>query len=360
MAAAGPAAAQTIDGFELRTALFEQFGRGFQSRAGDPGQPGSERTTIWEPLFHLGVRDGAWTHDASLIVDVVSAASPDALDAISTASAVNEAATLDVTSTVQTDAGDRWSVRYGGHVEEPFRSVFLGGGWAHDLAEKNATVSLTGLVIGDVFDDIDFDGRRHGTDTRATMTLNASASQILSPTTLVDASYGLTYQRGTLETTWNSVPLPGDMRGSEIFPGPRLRHALSARIAQHIPDTGSTLKASYRFYVDNYGLVAHTVEVLAYQYIVPWLYVRGSYRYYVQNGVDFYGEMFAFDAHPRTSDSDLAPFHAHEWGAKLVVLAERSPIELLRRSTIDASFFRYVRSNDLDVSMFVLSFGMRF
>jgi len=362
--AARSAAAQvgtptSIDGFELRTALFEQTGHGWQSRAGDPGQPGSERTVIWEPMFHLGVADGEWTHDATLVVDIVSAASPDALDAISTASAVNEAATLDVTSTYHA-GDDRFSVRYGAHVEEPFRSIFLGGGWARDLAEKNATIAITGLVIGDFFDDIDFDGRRHDSDTRATMTLNASASQILSPTTLVDASYGLTYQRGTLETTWNSVPLAGGERGGEIFPGPRLRHALAARISQHIPETHSTLKASYRFYIDNYGLDAHTVEVAAYQYLVPWLYLRGTYRYYVQSGVDFYGEMFLFDARPRTSDSDLAPFHAHELGAKLVMLAEQSPIEFLRRSTIDASFFHYQRSNDLTVSMFVLSFGMRF
>jgi hypothetical protein len=354
------AAAQSVDTFELRTALFEQFGHGFQSRAGDPGMAGSERTTIWEPLFRLTVRDGAWTHDATVTVDIVSAASPDALDAITTASAVNEAATLDVTTTYQADGDDRLSIRYGAHIEEPFRSVFIGFGWARDLAEKNATVSLSALVMGDVFDDIDFNGYRHDETTRATMTFNAAASQILGPTTLVDASYGLTYQRGTIENTWNSVPLGDDSRGPEIFPGPRLRHALSARIAQHIPDTHSTVKASYRFYIDNYGLDAHTAEVLAYQYLVPWLYLRGSYRYYWQSGVDFYGQMFGPGTTPRTADSDLAPFHAHEWGVKLVMLAEQSPFDFLRRSSIDASFFRYVRSNDLTVSMFALSFGMRF
>lgn len=354
------AAAQTVDGFEVRAALFEQFGHGFQSRAGNPGVPGSERTTIWEPMFRLTVADGRWTHDATLIVDVVSAASPDALDAISTASAVNEAVTLDVTTTYRADDDDRVSVRYGAHVEEPYRSGFLGIGWAHDLAEKNATVSLTALGMADAFDDIDLFGNRHGETSRGSVTVNAAASQILGPTTLVDASYGLTYQRGTLQNTWNSVPLGGDSRGPEIFPGPRVRHALSGRIAQHIPDTRSTLKASYRLYSDNYGLDAHTAEVMAYQYLVPWLYLRGSYRYYWQSGVDFYGEMFEPGTTPRTADSDLAPFHAHEWGVKLVMLAERSPFELLRRSALDASFFRYVRSNDLTVSMFVLSFGMRF
>src|SRR5262249_27623931 len=90
------AAAQSIGSFEMREALFVQFGHGFQPRAGPPAGPGSERTTIWEPMFRLVITDGRWTHDASLSVDVVSAASPDALDAISTASAVNEAATLDV------------------------------------------------------------------------------------------------------------------------------------------------------------------------------------------------------------------------------------------------------------------------
>jgi hypothetical protein len=359
------AAAQSLDDLELRTAFFSQTGRGFQSRAADrPDLAGSERATIWEPLFRLQLSDPTrtWTHDASLVVDVVSAASPDALDAISSASAVNEAVTLDITSTYHATSDERLSARYGIHFEEPFRSGWAGLGWSRDLADKNATIAVSGLVMVDLFDRLDWYGRRDGTTNRTTMTANVAASQVLSPTTLVDGSYGLTYQYGTLENTWNSVPLDGGMtRGGERFPGPRLRHAFAGRISQHVPQTSSTLKASYRFYVDNYGLDAHTAEVMAYQYIGPWLYLRGSYRYHWQSGVRFYGEMFPADTmEARTADSDLAPLHAHEWGVKLVMLAERSPLAALRRSSFDVSFFRYRRSNDLTVTMFVAAFGMRF
>src|SRR5262249_50618614 len=145
---APPAAAQSIDRFEMRAAPVEQVGHGLQSRAGPPAGPGSERTTIWEPMFRLVITDGRWTHDASLSVDVVSAASPDALDAISTASAVNEAATLDVTTTYAAGSDDRVSVRYGGHVEEPYPSGLLRVGRAHDLAPHNATGSLTPPRLG--------------------------------------------------------------------------------------------------------------------------------------------------------------------------------------------------------------------
>ena len=42
--------------------------------------------------------------------------------------------------------------------------------------------------------------------TRQTLTFNVSGTQVLSPTTLGGVSYGLTYQTGTLEQTWNVVP----------------------------------------------------------------------------------------------------------------------------------------------------------
>jgi hypothetical protein len=240
--------------------------------------------------------------------------------------------------------------------------LWLGGGWSHDLADGNATVSLTLVGMADFFDHITWSGSQEGYSDRETFSVNAAASQMLSETTLVDASYGFTFQTGTLETTWNSVPLSDGLRGDEQFPGARGRHAFAVRLAQHIPLTHSTAKLAYRFYIDNYGLDAHTAELMAYQHLVPWIYLRGSYRFYRQSGVDFYAPMFERDAGPRTSDSDLAPFTAHEGGLKVVMLAERSPIEWLRRSFFDLSVFRYQRTDgpDLNVTLFGAAFGMRF
>jgi hypothetical protein len=356
------AAAQQVDDMEMRFAFFDQVGHGYQSVAGPPRGPGSEDALIFEPQFHLRVRqDEHWRHDIDIGVDIVSNASIDAIDAISTASAVNEAATLEVTSSYQ-DGPHRIDLRYGGHIEEPLRSFFLGAGWTLSLADDNATVGVSGQATVDFFDPVDRSGYDPGLAGRQTLNANFAASQILSPTTVADVGYGFTLQTGRLETTYNSVPLTDGARDDEIFPaGRRARHAVMARLAQHVPWTHTTLKASYRYYIDNYGLDAHTAEGQLYQYLVDWLYVRGSYRWHQQSGVDFFATSFMPGVTgPRTSDSDLAPFTAHEVGVKVVLLAERSPWESLKRSFIEASFYRYWRTNDMVVDWLALAFGRRF
>lgn len=350
-----------VEEMEMRGAFFDQSGHGYQSVDGPVQGPGSEHALIFEPMFHLLIKQNeSWTHSVDVTVDIVSNASIDAIDAVSTASAVNEAATIDVTSAHR--GGDTTlAVRYGGHLEEPLRSVFAGGAVTQRLADDNFAISLSGLATFDFFDHVDRHGSQLGEDGRQTLNANLSVSQILSPTTVVDASYGFTLQAGTLETTYNSVPLVGGGRGDEVFEGRRFRHAFAGRIAQHIPDTRSTLKLSYRYYTDNYDLTAHTVEGQLYQYLVDWLYVRGSYRYHHQSGVDFYGTAFEPGLMgPETSDSDLAPFTAHEVGLKLVLLAERSPWEGLKRSFIEASFYHYWRTNDLQVNWLAVAFGRKF
>jgi hypothetical protein len=357
------AAAQEVDDMEMRFALFDQSGHGYQSVAGPVRGPGSEDALIFEPQFHLRVRqDEHWSHDIDVTVDIVSNASIDAIDAVSTASAVNEAANVEVTSSYR-DGAQRWDARYGFHIEEPLRSGFLGGGWTLSLADDNATIGVSGQVTVDFFDPITRTGYDPGMTDRESLNANLAASQILSPTTVADVAYGFTLQTGRLDTTYNSVPLTSDMRDDEFFPGGRrARHAFAARIAQHVPWTRTTLKASYRYYVDNYDLQAHTAEGLLYQYLCDWLYVRASYRYHHQTGVDFFATVFeprAFKL-PQTSDSDLAPFTAHEVGLKLVLLAERSPWVGLKRSFIEASFYRYWRTNDLAVNWLTLAFGRKF
>src|SRR5262249_14429747 len=107
---------------------------------------GAENAPILEPMFHLLVNQSdTWSHVIDITVDIVSNASIDAIDAVSTASAVNEAATLDITSSHH-DGDTTLSLRYGGHIEEPLRSAFAGGSITQHLADDNFAIELSGLA----------------------------------------------------------------------------------------------------------------------------------------------------------------------------------------------------------------------
>jgi hypothetical protein len=354
-----------VEELRFRFTMFEQSGHGYQSQAGRYGQPGDERLLVYQPMTFLAVRQSATIrHTASLPVDIVSSASADALDAISTASRHNEAGTADVTTTWAATPDLNLSFRYGAHVEENFRSGFGGPAIDYSFAEDNTVLGANLLYVYDQFDPITPGGKDPGSEHRSTVSGNLSLTQVLSPTTIASFNYGATYQVGVLQQTWNSVALEGSTaRLAEIFPRRRWRHAMSAMIAQHIPATHSTIKGSYRYYFDSFDLEAHTVEAFAFQYLAPEVYVRGSYRYYTQDGVEFFmleaPAGIAIDT-PRTSDSDLSAFRAHELGIKLVVLLPPFGPIFDGSESVDVSYMRYFRDNDLEVDFVSFSYGGRF
>jgi hypothetical protein len=349
-----------VEDVQLRTSFLDQRGRGFQSQEDRaPGVPGSERMYVVQPSALIRLRQSARvTHEITIPVDAITAASPDAVDAMSSASRRNVAVDLDVRSAIILDDKHTLTTRVMAHGEEPMGGGTVGAGIKRSLADDNATVAINGSFTFDIFDDHDRFGNYLGKTHRETYNINASVSQLLSPTTVVDASYGLTFQHGRLETTWNAVPTADNKITDEVLPKNRIRQAATGRIAQHIPLTRSTVKSSYRYYRDDLGIRAHTVDGAYYQYLVPWLYTRAALRYHSQRAPDFFTTALApgfNDVAPfRTADSDLASLRAIEWTLSLTSVPGRGP---LRAWSASGEVMRYTRDNDMRILVVSLTLG---
>lgn len=340
-----------VEQVELRTTYLVQRGHGYQSQAGEDGEPGSEEMWMLAPVARFRIRQNEQVvHHVTLPVDVITAASPDAVDATSSASRRNEAFEVDVRSAIERTEVDTITTRVTAHVEENLRSGTVGAGWRRSLADDNATVALSTNATFDYFEDRDQFGNRLGKAKRATLNANLAVSQLLSPTTVVDGSYGITHQRGDLSNGWNAVPVGMYRPTYELLPGSRTRHALAGRLSQHVPQTRSTVKLWYRYYQDDFEIRAYTVRLDAFQYLVPWVYVRGGYRFHRQDAAAFFTTDHGLGRFHvlRTADSDLAAFDAHEWSVQLVTLQDVW--------TVSAEVLRYMRTNDLAIT--ALSFGL--
>lgn len=350
------------------TAFLYQEGHGLQSQAGPVDGRGREDLWILEPMMSLRVRQNdQLVHELTVPVDIVSAASPDATDAVSHASEYNEAFTTDLTSTYSPSDVVDMSFRFGFHFEEPMRSFIGGPSLAFHLFEDNTVIGLSWLVVSDGFDPHSYNGKDNGFAARTSFGFNATLVQVLSPTTLLDASFGTTEQWGTLQTTWNSViayrePTEDDprtvYRTEEKFPYSRNRDAFFVRLSQIIPQTGTTGKVGYRFYVDENGGMAHTEEAQLYQYLGPYLFVRAHGRLHTQTAPSFWVESIREPYKPnlkRTSDSDLEDFTAWEGGLRLVLMRDRAPASVRAPDSFNVEYLRYQRSNDLHIDF--ASFG---
>jgi hypothetical protein len=322
--------------------------------------PGSEAMWLLEPWALVTLRQSdRVTHEITIPVDVITAASPDAVDATTSASRRNESVDVEVRTTIKQSDRDTLTTRVSAHYEEPLSSGTLGAGWRRSFADDNATFGASANISFDGFDNHDHYGDYLGKTAREAANANVSASQLLSPTTVLDGSYGVTYQHGTLDNGWNAVPVAGGTLTDERLPRDRVRHALTVRLAQHVPATRSTFKTWYRAYADDFGLVAHSVEVAGYQYLTSWLYVRASYRFHHQTGVDFFTTGLAMAPSPsllRTADSDLAPLSANEWSLQLAIVRGRAP-SCLRAWSLSAEVMRYWRTNDLQITALALGVG---
>ncbi len=354
-----------IESIRTRFTHFAQNGLGWQSQAGAPMGPGSEEATVEQAQVEVVARQGRLTHRLWVPLDVITAASPDAIDGdfpkgvdtVSSASRQNEAGSVELVTSYQADRRTEAFVRAGFHLEEMYRSWSLGTGGSRSLADDNAVVAASINQVYDWFDTFLINGTRVGHANRSSTNANLALTQLLSPTTVAHLNYGGTVQLGELGNTWNSVPLTTGVRGPEILPHLRHRHAFVGRIAQWLPWRGA-IHAFYRFYVDNWGIVAHTVEAQLYQRLSPSVYVRVDYRVHVQQGVDFFTTRAAPDGGYRTGDSDLASFVAQTWGAKLAV--DLPFAQKLRDAHFDLGVERYSRSNGLRASIVSCGVGFRF
>ena len=361
--------AYQIESVRFRYTHFQQRGVGYQSAAGPPGQPGSERTTIEQPQAEVVARLGdRVTQRVWVPIDVVTAASPDhsrygrpvtaPVDAVSTSSRVNTGGSLDTLTTYRWNATTDLSFRAALHLEEPFESWSFGMGLTRSLAQDNTVVGVSVNQVIDWFDRFNLAGTRHSRAARSTTNVNATVTQLLSPTTIAALSYGGTLQVGTLTNTWSSVLLSDGMRGEERMPRQRNRHALAGRVAQWLPWEGA-LKGNYRVYLDDWGIAAHTVEGELAQRIFRGLHVRASYRLHAQSATRY----FTTSADPagtgfRTADSDLAGFHAQTFGGALSI---DLPLGIgVQDLHADIGYEHYVRSNNMTVEITTCAFGLKF
>jgi hypothetical protein len=352
-----PAPYFRIEAVNLRYTHFDQTGTGYQSRAGPVGGPGDETLTVEEPQLEVIAKQGdRITHRLWVPVDIVTAASPDAIDVVSTASRTNEAGSIDWTMTYKASDQTSASVRTGIHNEENYRSWNQGVGAVRSFAEDNTVLEASFNEVVDWFDKYKLTGDHDGHTARSSSNANLGLTQLLSPTTIAHLDYGVTLQRGQLSNGWNIVPLTTGDVALEILPPSRVRQAFVGRIAQFLPWNGAA-HAFYRFYVDDWGIRAHTLEFELYQRLSRISYLRASYRFHRQTAASFFVTRAAPGFTTATSDSDLAALSAHAFGVKGVI---EIPVRFARSLHADVAVERYFRTNDLRVSVYSCGLGLLF
>jgi hypothetical protein len=278
-------------------------------------QPGADRIRVRAPsLYALVPLNGEWSTAATVTHDSISGASP----------AYHTSALKKLTD--ERHAIDAEATRY-----FATGSVKLGASFSSEGDYVSRGLSVTGT--------------RSTEDKNTTWTagLGLARDAINSSTgsytgqrkQVVDLLVGLTQVLGThdiaqVNLAWRSGKgfFTDPYKVFDNRPRTRNSATLLVRWNHHLDATGGTLRSSYRWFGDTYGIQAHT---LGFEYVQPlpggWslmplvrLYTQSKARFYVEANAD---PDYPFPPNPPddavhySEDQRVSAFGAHTWGLKL-------------------------------------------
>ncbi|MBA3698860.1 MAG: DUF3570 domain-containing protein [Planctomycetes bacterium] len=254
------------------------------------------------------------------------------------------------------EQGDQvdWRIGVQFAAEYAYLSSGANAGVTWNLPGRNTALSADLQVFMDTVDLIRFNGDEEGSEARDTYTLDLGWQQVLTPYDLLSLSLSHTEQSGFLATSYNSVFTPTS-EYSEELPDSRSRTALTTRW-RHSFGTDSAGEIGARYYTDDWGLSAVTLDVRYSHYLLGRrLLLEPTYRLHVQQAAKYYRESFIEPlSEYRTSDPDLGDFIGHMVGLKAGFLGGSL---FGYKADWDVSLFAYDRDNGL--SAFWVIIGQR-
>ncbi len=281
------------------------------------------RTQVINPLvnIHQDLGESWGMLDVLLAYDTISGASPTggypSLDVTTSASGHTSAAgsvPLSSYHDQRKSIGLAWGRKFGAHLpsidvsyskenDYTARSVGISDAWtvAGGRGTLHAGVSLSSDIVAPVTNTLELPKKQQG--------YALGFTWILGARDLVDLSGSLMLQQGYLDDPYKVAPVgtpPSNLvEYPDHRPDTRSRKAIFAKYG-HYYLWGGALKATYRYYWDDWSVKAHTLEIVYdHRLTEDWL-VSPVVRLYTQTAASFFGNTFPAPQTYMSSDYRLA------------------------------------------------------
>jgi hypothetical protein len=274
-----------------------------------------DRTQVVNPEIYF-THDWGKTGNLGLLLsyDSISGASPTGeiptLDATASASSAGTIPKAEYTDTRQA-VGANYGWRWGSHLpsvnlsyskESDYLShgVSLVDSW--ELFHKRSTLHFG---WGRTWDDIEpvnmTETFKKGSDS-----FSLGWTQVLGPRDLLDVSFSLTRLSGYLTDPYKLVTV-GTASLPEVRPDFRNRKTAILKLGHYFESRGA-LKTTYRYYWDDWDIVAHTLGLELDQRVGTKVIVSPQLRLYRQSSASFFAFEFPAPQPAMSSDYRLSSF----------------------------------------------------
>lgn len=192
------------------------------------------------------------------------------------------------------------------------------------------------------------DDDHRGTKARNTFSTSLSWSQIVNQQLQVQFLLDLAYQSGYLGLPFHRVYFDNSALWIENLPDSRFKLPIGFRANYFLGDK-VILRSFYRFYHDDWGLTAHTIELETPVKITPFFSISPFYRFYNQTAVKYFAPYQAHKITDQyyTSNYDLSAFNSSFFGSGLRLAPPKGILGMQHFNALELRYGHYTRSNGL-------------
>lgn len=175
-----------------------------------------------------------------------------------------------------------------------------------------------------------------------------SYSQVVNQRLQVMFIAELIKQQGYLGLPFHRVYFNDNGDHIENLPDNRMKIPLGFRANYFLGDK-LVVRSFYRYYHDDWGIAAHTVQLETAVKVSPFFSVTPFYRYYTQQAADYFAPYKTHTAADEfyTSNYDLSSFNTNFYGAGFRVAPPKGVFGMQHLNMLELRYGHYTRSNGM-------------
>jgi hypothetical protein len=342
------------------------------------GGIGTENLQVYSPEFIMGTAlDSLRSYSIDAGIDVITSASMDNIDFVkSSASRVSTRAYMTLGYDQQFKSKPNNGVGAKGYFSIESAYLSFGGALSYTHNSPDLSQSFT-AELETFFDDLRW-GRLNGERPlqlvypselrykkwfvaylRQSYNLSASFQQTINSRMLLAILPGISYQHGLLSTPYHRAYFTDGSERVENLPADRWKFPLGLQLNSFLGDR-YILRTYYRFYWDNFHILANTINVDLGIRIMPQLTITPSARFYTQTAAYFFRPYQQLDSTMAyySSDYDLSAFNAFELAIEGNLAALAKGIHRIELSNVSLRYSFYKRTDGLFAHMISTVFNL--
>ncbi|MBE9601677.1 DUF3570 domain-containing protein [Pedobacter sp. MC2016-24] len=204
------------------------------------------------------------------------------------------------------------------------------------------------------------ESKSEGSSPRNSFSASFSLSQVINQKLQAQLIVEPAYQKGLLATKYQRDYFTDGSLRAETLPDQRYKLPIAARLNYFAADQ-VIIRTYYRYFMDNWGIRAHTAEIEVPVKLTSFISLSPFYRYNKQTGTRYFAPYSQHDPSAQyfTSDYDLSTLNSDFYGAGIRLAPPHGVFGWQHLNMLELRYGHYSRSTGLVSNIITLNLKVK-